>query len=368
MIDITTFSRIVSMIYDAAVRPTLWAPAVEEVHRAFDASGGGLVMAGPGDRYIGVSNVDPESTRSYNEHYGKLDYVLAAVEAGDVGEVRTGAELIAPRMDSEFHTDWVRGTGTEDGLFVRLTSGKDPATLAVITPKRSTPFGSPEQIEVLRLLVPHFRQAIATQQTLAINAARDLEFAATLEFMNHGAIIVDRECTVVRLNAAAQVLVRERDGLDIAAGGRLVATAENGSLGHAVRRAVPATGSQPVSGETLLCRRLSGRRSYVVHVVPLSESDLIAGPRGHTALVVVIDPEHLPEPPASTLRRVFGLTRTEADVAVRVSRSDDLRAIAADLHVSMATVRTHLQHIFVKTDTHRQAELVRLLSVLAGPG
>ena len=27
----------------------------------------------------------------------------------------------------------------------------------------------------------------------------------------------------------------------------------------------------------------------------------------------------------------------------------------------MATAKTHLQHVFDKTDTHRQAELVRLL-------
>ena len=29
--------------------------------------------------------------------------------------------------------------------------------------------------------------------------------------------------------------------------------------------------------------------------------------------------------------------------------------------LSLATVKTHMQHIFDKTDTHRQAELVRLL-------
>jgi DNA-binding CsgD family transcriptional regulator len=29
--------------------------------------------------------------------------------------------------------------------------------------------------------------------------------------------------------------------------------------------------------------------------------------------------------------------------------------------VSIATVRKHLQHLFEKTDTHRQAELVRFL-------
>jgi DNA-binding NarL/FixJ family response regulator len=42
-------------------------------------------------------------------------------------------------------------------------------------------------------------------------------------------------------------------------------------------------------------------------------------------------------------------------------RGSGLKPIAADLALSMATVKTHLHHIFNKTDTHRQAELVRLL-------
>jgi DNA-binding CsgD family transcriptional regulator len=46
-------------------------------------------------------------------------------------------------------------------------------------------------------------------------------------------------------------------------------------------------------------------------------------------------------------------------------RGAHLRDIADELSVSYQTVRTHLQHIFDKTDTHRQAELVRLLLRLA---
>jgi DNA-binding CsgD family transcriptional regulator len=61
------------------------------------------------------------------------------------------------------------------------------------------------------------------------------------------------------------------------------------------------------------------------------------------------------------LKRLFGLTSGEADVALRMLRGDGLKPIAADLALSMATIKTHLHHIFNKTDTHRQAELVRLL-------
>jgi DNA-binding CsgD family transcriptional regulator len=367
MIDVTTFSRLVSMIYDAAIRPGLWGPTVEEIHRAFGATGGGLVFAGPGDRIIRVSNVDPESTQSYNTHYWRLDYVIAAVEAGGVGDVRTGAELLDPNKNSEFHTDWVRGTGTEDGLFVRLTPGRDPATLALISPRRPTPYGSAEHLEYLRLLVPHLQRAIATQRTLARTAEQELEVSAMLETMNHGALIVDRECSVIKLNCTAEAMVRTRDGLAITAGGRMVTTtvAGDNSLSHAVRRAFPDAVPLPACGATLLCRRPSGRRSYVVHVVPLGSSDWADLSTKRTALMIIVDPESLPGSPSAILRRLYGLTTTEADIAVRVTRADDLKTIAADLGVSITTVRTHLQHIFTKTDTHRQAELVRFLSTIA---
>jgi DNA-binding CsgD family transcriptional regulator len=76
---------------------------------------------------------------------------------------------------------------------------------------------------------------------------------------------------------------------------------------------------------------------------------------------MIIDAEQEPEPPKTLIKRLFGLTNAEADVAVRVMRGDGLKPISADLGLSRATVNTHLQHIFDKTDTHRQAELVRLL-------
>jgi DNA-binding CsgD family transcriptional regulator len=76
---------------------------------------------------------------------------------------------------------------------------------------------------------------------------------------------------------------------------------------------------------------------------------------------LIIDPEQEPEPPKMLIRRLFGLTNAEADVALRVMRGDGLNPISAELALSRATVNTHLQHIFDKTDTHRQAELVRLL-------
>lgn len=61
------------------------------------------------------------------------------------------------------------------------------------------------------------------------------------------------------------------------------------------------------------------------------------------------------------MRRIFGMTNAEAAVAARILDGVGLKYISEELSLSLATVKTHLQHVFDKTETHRQAELVRLL-------
>jgi DNA-binding CsgD family transcriptional regulator len=78
-------------------------------------------------------------------------------------------------------------------------------------------------------------------------------------------------------------------------------------------------------------------------------------------LVLIVDPEREPEPELEALRRLYGLTNMEAEISLRVLDGTGLGPIADELSVSLSTVRTHLQHVFDKTDTHRQAELIRLL-------
>ena len=83
------------------------------------------------------------------------------------------------------------------------------------------------------------------------------------------------------------------------------------------------------------------------------------------ALVMIIDPDDAPEPAAEVLQRVYRLTDTEAKVALCAMHGLDPKQMADELSISLTTVRTHLQHVYDKTDTHRQAALVRLLSAVS---
>lgn len=83
----------------------------------------------------------------------------------------------------------------------------------------------------------------------------------------------------------------------------------------------------------------------------LRQIDRIRAGRAGGALV-----PPLPDPGAG-----FGLTRAELQVAALLAQGKTLLQIAADLGISRATVAFHLRHIFQKTDTNRQAELVAML-------
>ncbi|WP_124380577.1 helix-turn-helix transcriptional regulator [Ralstonia sp. SET104] len=73
-----------------------------------------------------------------------------------------------------------------------------------------------------------------------------------------------------------------------------------------------------------------------------------------------------PAQPASLwLTDAFHLTRREADVADLLAGGSDPACIARTLGISLDTVRTHLKHVYRKTNTHSQCDVVRLMLALS---
>ena len=60
-------------------------------------------------------------------------------------------------------------------------------------------------------------------------------------------------------------------------------------------------------------------------------------------------------------RSRFCLTPAEVKIALGIADGKTLATVAEERGVSVSTVRTQLKSVFVKTGTHRQAELVALL-------
>jgi DNA-binding NarL/FixJ family response regulator len=66
-----------------------------------------------------------------------------------------------------------------------------------------------------------------------------------------------------------------------------------------------------------------------------------------------------------TLKSVYGLTQSEAGLLLRMVQGETLAEISEARNVTMHTVRAQLKSVFAKTDTNRQASLIK--KVLTGP-
>jgi DNA-binding CsgD family transcriptional regulator len=101
-------------------------------------------------------------------------------------------------------------------------------------------------------------------------------------------------------------------------------------------------------------------------VVPLPALSAAHFWRAEPAVAIFIaDPEARPRDLSERFAQLFGLTPAEARLAARLAAGDSPAAVAEALGLSKHTIRVQLKALMDKTDTHRQAELVRLLMLAA---
>jgi len=103
-----------------------------------------------------------------------------------------------------------------------------------------------------------------------------------------------------------------------------------------------------------------------LNFAPLAESAWLNTDFTRAAVMLTIDAPRS-RCDLTALARLYGLTSTEARVLSLLLEGRDTAAIAAEMRIAMATLRSHLKALFQKTHTGRQAELVRLALQLAGP-
>lgn len=189
--------------------------------------------------------------------------------------------------------------------------------------------------------------------------ARELDaassLASSLELLPMPLAVLDAQARVVAANRRLTELVAERKDLRLA-GGRLRALRTQDDL--AIREAAEqATNVTPHHDRAIPAAHVlaTGAEALTLTFVPFGER---ASP---SALVVFLrDEDHVRLDPA-LVSTLFGLTKTEARIAVNIAEGRTLDEIAAARGSSLHTVRAQLKAILAKTGARGQADLVRKL-------
>ena len=184
-----------------------------------------------------------------------------------------------------------------------------------------------------------------------------------LDRLAHGILVTDQSGRIMLANCAAEAILAEADGIGSGRSGLFTAiTAQTSELRRMIAQAAGVACRKAVGG-ALTLDRPSLKRSYQVLVSPLRAEIGWAAMawQAPAVLVLIIDPEKGSRDVAARLRALFGLTRAEARVAQEISAGEGLVSVAEALGTHPTTIRTHLHRVFSKTDTRRQAELVKLV-------
>ncbi len=215
-------------------------------------------------------------------------------------------------------------------------------------------FEAQDQIAVQRLAVRDNEHATATQAT------SDALLHALLERLAYPTIVIDCNYHILRCNQSAKELTESGHVLTCA-GGELSATTDALALelkGFLDQVLGIAESSEPYKALTIELDATG--QTYQIWGARLTEpaAPLVRA----SAIIVVINPAEPNSIPLRVLQSMFGLTETESKLTEAVLKGLSVEQFAEKSKMSLNTARTHLKAIFYKTKTHRQVDLVRLLS------
>jgi DNA-binding CsgD family transcriptional regulator len=269
-------------------------------------------------------------------------------------------ESFMPRSEytrTELFQEWVVPQGIEAAMATNTLLDDGVASgLRLWRPWRIGDFERHE-VELFAAFVPHVRRALRLQHRLAALEMQRASSAEAFDRLRDCVVLVDNSFGTMFANQVAEKLLGEGDGLCRDEGG-IAARMTGGTA--ALRRLIaggPNDNDLPGDGCCTLARR-DGRAPLAVLAVPIRGETSWIAPRRPAAVPFVTDPDRDGRVRTDELRRRFGLTRAETGFLSGIVKGDGLQAAADRLGVSLATVRTHLRHVFDKTGTLRQAELV----------
>lgn len=212
-----------------------------------------------------------------------------------------------------------------------------------------------KEIDELRQAMSGLHQQASQQAFQAATRALDL--------VAPGMVLLDENGSVLFANRAAQQLADTTPGLSLEARLATSSPGDRQSLRHTLRMSLAASRDGEERVDCLRLSRPGKRRDLLVLVCSLSRDTAQPGKEPVT-VVMLSDPEKRAHVSRQVLARLFGLTPTEARIALALTEGQRSDEIAERMAVSPTTVAFHLRNLFQKTDTHRQADLIAL--VLSG--
>ena len=375
MSDQDAFERILASLHDATLDAVQWPATSALIDEACGIQGNALLVSeGRQDAmrvlffglyYRGQRHADWE--REYLDIYHPIDERIPRARQlpyshlVHVTELYTAEEL----QTSPTYNEALPWGSAQNSLNVHL-GGLDGSSIGWSLNDPVTPTGwESSPLTLIKGLLPHLRQFVRVQQTLAKAEALGASVTDLLDNPRVGIIHLDRHGQIVEANDRALAILRRGDGVSEQEGFLYARVpADEARLERLVAAALPTSSAVAVSGSMLL-RRVSMLSRFVVHVKPVSGPQMDFGGRRVAALVLITEPGHMSRIDPTLVATTLGLTPAESQVAVWLAEGKTVRDIAAATGRTEGSVYWTLKQSYRKLGISRLTDLVRLVLSVA---
>lgn len=209
---------------------------------------------------------------------------------------------------------------------------------------------------LLASLAPHLAIALRARSEMERERRRANLLSVTLDRFGMGWLLIDRRGRVLDCDAATQAHLERGTVLRRGGEGRLRFTHAEAEalLDHAlaarddpvVSRAGWMTLNPPIQMAVMPPPDEDRGTLTPAHCLILTRRTAATGSSGSSS---------------AFLTSLFGLTRSEATLALRIAEGDSIAEAAEKLNLTLETARNYSKRIYGKTGARGQAELVRLI-------
>jgi DNA-binding CsgD family transcriptional regulator/PAS domain-containing protein len=361
--ELDQFSAMVEHIYDCALMPELWQGTVAEMGRLTRSSMTSIHIFDVATRDAPLAFTDgvaPDFQRSMQMIYGPMWSNIIGIPQLKVGEPKLLDDLIAPEefLSTRFYLEWVKPQNQRWWAGMVLLRQGNRLVIQSNGRTIDEPGYDESDRSMFNRLAPHLCRAMAISDILDLASWRTKALETAMDGLAAGVFLTNAVGDVVYMNRAADALVSA--GETIGLHGRRLSP-RNGQASHALDNALRnEAGSKLQSAQIALPSADAG--GMIANVLPVASGERrdILHPLNASHAVFVQNPKQAVALPGEAFATLYKLTLAQNRLVALLAQNLTLQEASAQLGISMPTIRSHLQQLFEKTGTARQAELVTL--------
>jgi DNA-binding CsgD family transcriptional regulator len=366
--DPAKMSDAIASIWESAAEPERWTEAMRSVNALMPECDGFVTITpfaeGPGNIWRTIDAPEGFMEQYYANWMGRDTTLHAIARRMPVDRIIYDIVDIAP--DLERCDVWQQlyvPHGINDMTCITVngghSGGADALSMAGFTGRRQRAEGLRRR-RIMASLARHFGGAAALHWRLVRAQSDAAGTKSILDRLAIGIITLGAQGLALELNQAAKRILDSRDGLFLAHG--KVATRELGAM-QQLEKAI--AGVLAGGAERPLAIPRENRPALTVIVAPVAVDRKQLAGNAAKAIMFISDPELVPDRAGARIAALYGLTRSEADIAEAIAAGKDIAEIAEARGTTLTTARTQLKTMMGKIGASRQSDIVR--AVLAVP-